>query len=410
MCRSFKNNLHKTTKLINWSEIETLGCSAVMATSIILSPLSAPTVDNNRKSSFLHNASRNRKDAAVRRRCFRSPVTAMASDKSLDYIPKQFREGNLKDGLMDNFKNVPQYLYGLSPSQMDMFMTEDNPVRRQAETVTEETISSSHNYLNHGGMWSLSGMNDMGPAKYSMSVSMYRGGGRASGRPRSAPPDLPSLLLDARICYLGMPIVPAVTELLVAQFMWLDYDNPSKPIYLYINSSGTQNDKMETVGSETEAYAIADIMAYCKSEVYTVNCGMAFGQAAMLLSLGTKGYRALQPNSSTKLYLPKVNRSSGAAIDMWIKAKELDTNTDYFLELLEKGIGKPKDEINKDIMRPKYFQAQEAIDYGIADKIISSRDNAFEKRNYDEILAQSKAARRAAGAGGGARAAPSGFR
>ncbi|KAK1439966.1 hypothetical protein QVD17_05791 [Tagetes erecta] len=390
--------------------------------SILRTPLSSPTVNYNRdlnnstnllfKSSFVHNNvyAPSRKDVTVRGRCFRSPVTAAASDKYLDYIPKQFREGNLKDGLMDNFKNVPQYLYGLSPSQMDMFMTEDNPVRRQAESVTEETISSSHNYLNHGGMWSLSGMHDKGPAKYSMSVSMYRGGGRAAGRPRSAPPDLPSLLLDARICYLGMPIVPAVTELLVAQFMWLDYDNPSKPIYLYINSSGTQNDKMETVGSETEAFAIADIMAYCKSDVYTVNCGMAFGQAAMLLSLGTKGYRALQPNSSTKLYLPKVHRSSGAAIDMWIKAKELDTNTDYFLELLEKGIGKPKDEINKDIMRPKYFQAQEAIDYGIADKIISSRDNAFEKRNYDEILAQSKAARRAAGPGGGAQAAPSGFR
>ncbi|XP_071697322.1 ATP-dependent Clp protease proteolytic subunit-related protein 1, chloroplastic [Rutidosis leptorrhynchoides] len=392
-----------------------------MATSLLLSPPSAPSIDNSNhnnhyKSSFVHNNiiyAPLRKDATARvtGRSLRFPVTAMATagDKSLDYIPKQFREGNLKDGLMDNFKNVPQYLYGLSPSQMDMFMTEDNPVRRQAESVTEETISSSHNYLNHGGMWSLSGIHDKGPtAKYSMSVSMYRGGGgRAAGRPRSAPPDLPSLLLDARICYLGMPIVPAVTELLVAQFMWLDYDNPSKPIYLYINSSGTQNDKMETVGSETEAYAIADIMAYCKSDVYTVNCGMAFGQAAMLLSLGTKGYRAMQPNSSTKLYLPKVNRSSGAAIDMWIKAKELDTNTDYFLELLEKGIGKPKDEINKDIMRPKYFQAQEAIDYGIADKIISSRDNAFDKRNYDELLAQSKAARRA---GGGAQAAPSGFR
>ncbi|XP_076935270.1 ATP-dependent Clp protease proteolytic subunit-related protein 1, chloroplastic-like [Bidens hawaiensis] len=388
-----------------------------MATSISLlrSPLSShPTVDSTNpcfKSPFIHNnlyvSSSLRKDVRASRRCYKSPVTAAASDKYLDYIPKQFREENLKDGLMDNYKNVPQYLYGLSPSQMDMFMTEDNPVRRQAESVTEETISSSHNYLNHGGMWSLSGMHDKGPAKYSMSVSMYRGGGRGAGRPRSAPPDLPSLLLDARICYLGMPIVPAVTELLVAQFMYLDYDNPSKPIYLYINSSGTQNEKMETVGSETEAYAIADIMAYCKSEVYTVNCGMAFGQAAMLLSLGTKGYRALQPNSSTKLYLPKVNRSSGAAIDMWIKAKELDTNTDYFLELLEKGIGKPKDEINKDIMRPKYFQAQEAIDYGIADKIINSRDNAFEKRNYEEILAQTKAARRA---GGGAQSAPSGFR
>lgn len=309
---------------------------------------------------------------------------------------------------MDNYKSAPQYLCGLSPSQMDMFMTEDNPIRRQSEKVTEESISSARNYLDHGGMWSSSGMTERGPSKYSMSVSMYRGGGRGGGRPRTAPPDLPSLLLDARICYLGMPIVPAVTELLVAQFMWLDYDSPSKPIYLYINSSGTQNEKMETVGSETEAYAIADTMAYCKSPVYTVNCGMAYGQAAMLLALGAKGFRALQPNCSTKLYLPKVNRSSGAVIDMWIKAKELDANTEYYIELLSKGIGKSKEELAKDVQRPKYFQAQEAIEYGIADKIIDSRDSTFEKRNYDDMLAQSKSMRRAAGAG--PQAAPSGFR
>ncbi|PKA66137.1 ATP-dependent Clp protease proteolytic subunit-related protein 1, chloroplastic [Apostasia shenzhenica] len=327
--------------------------------------------------------------------------------KSYDHIPKPFREENLKDGLMDNFKNIPRHFYGLSPSQLDMFMTEDNPARRQAEQVTEESISSARNYLDNGGMWSLSGVKE-GPSKYSMSVSMYRGGARGYGRPRTAPPDLPSLLLDARICYLGMPIVPAVTELLVAQLMWLDYDNPSKPIYLYINSPGTQNEKMENVGSETEAYAIADTIAYCKSKVYTVNCGMAYGQAAMLLSLGAKGFRAVQPNSSTKLYLPKVNKSSGAVIDMWIKAKELDANTDYYIELLAKGIRKPKEEISKDIQRPKYFRAEEAIAYGIADKIIDSRDAAFEKRDYDKLLAQSKAMR--SGAGAGPQAAPSGFR
>ncbi|KAK6916339.1 Clp protease proteolytic subunit /Translocation-enhancing protein TepA [Dillenia turbinata] len=408
-----------------------------MATSLISSinaPSLSPMEDSQAvKSSFLqgtkpsfcipqlrHQSQRRRRNNTVGR-CFSSPS---ASSKAFDHIPKQFRQENLKYGLMDNFKNVPQYLYGLTASQMDMFMTEDNPVRRQAESVTEESISSAKNYLNNGGMWTMSGMGDRGPSKYSMSVSMYRGGARGYGRPRTAPPDLPSLLLDARICYLGMPIVPAVTELLVAQFMWLDYDNPSKPIYLYINSSGTQNEKMETVGSETEAYAIADTMAviivirlmldtflwdrYCKSDVYTVNCGMAYGQAAMLLSLGTKGYRALQPNSSTKLYLPKVNRSSGAVIDMWIKAKELDANTEYYIELLAKGTGKTKEEIAKDVQRPKYFQAQEAIDYGVADKIINSRDVAFEKRNYDEMLAQSRAMRRATGAG--PQAAPSGFR
>ncbi|XP_059297028.1 ATP-dependent Clp protease proteolytic subunit-related protein 1, chloroplastic isoform X1 [Lycium ferocissimum] len=339
------------------------------------------------------------------RYCYKSGVVA----KSVEHIPKQFRQENLKDGLLNNYKNAPQYLYGLTPSQMDMFMTEDNPARRQSESVTEDTISSANNYLNNGGMWSMSGTHERGPAQCSMSVSMYRGGARGggSGRPRTAPPDLPSLLLDARIVYLGMPIVEAVTELLVAQFMWLDYDNPSKPIYLYINSFGTQNENMETVGSETEAYAIADTMAYCKSDIYTVNCGMAFGQAAMLLSLGKKGFRAMQPNSSTKLYLPKVSKSSGAAIDMWIKAKELESNSEYYLELLAKGTGKPKEEIEKDIQRPKYFRAQEAIDYGIADKIIDSRDSAFEKRNYDEILAQSRAMR---SKGPGAQAAPSGFR
>ncbi|XP_044489735.1 ATP-dependent Clp protease proteolytic subunit-related protein 1, chloroplastic-like isoform X5 [Mangifera indica] len=250
------------------------------------------------KSSFLSDGKlfKFTPSSRTKHRVERCYITPRA--ESLNHIPRQFREQNLKDGLMDNFKNVPQYLYGLSASQMDMFMTEDNPVCRQSERVTEENISSAQNYLNNGGMWSLSGMNDRGPSKYSMSVSMYRGGARGHGRPRTAPPDLPSLLLDARICYLGMPIVPAVTELLVAQFMWLDFDNATKPIYLYINSSGTQNEKKETVGSETEAYAIADAMAYCKSDVYTVNCGMAYGQAAMLLSLGTNGYRALQPNSS----------------------------------------------------------------------------------------------------------------
>ncbi|GMJ06828.1 NUCLEAR CLPP 5, CLP protease proteolytic subunit 1, SUPPRESSOR OF VARIEGATION 2 [Hibiscus trionum] len=383
-----------------------------MAASQLLS-LTAPnqeamgSVIGASKSSFISGTklfllTKPRSGKPTAQKCFIPPFA-----KSMDHIPKQFRQQYLKDELMDNYKNVPEYLYGLSPSQMDMFMTEDNPVRRQSESVTEESISSAKNYLDNGGMWSMSGINDRGPSKYSMSVSMYPGGARGYGRPRTAPPDLPSLLLDARICYLGMPIVPAVTELIVAQLMWLDYDNPSKPIYLYINSSGTQNEKMETVGSETEAYAIADTMSYCKSEIYTVNCGMAYGQAAMLLSQGAKGYRAVQPNSSTKLYLPKVSRSSGAVIDMWIKARELDANTESYIELVAKGTGKTKEEIEKDVQRPKYFQAQEAIDYGLADKIIDSRDSAFEKRNYDEILAQSKAMRRAAA---GPQAAPSGFR
>ncbi|XP_010542091.1 PREDICTED: ATP-dependent Clp protease proteolytic subunit-related protein 1, chloroplastic-like [Tarenaya hassleriana] len=208
------------------------------------------------------------------------------------------------------------------------------------------------------------------------------------------------------IVYLGMPIVPAVTELIIAQFMYLDYNDSSKPIFLYINSSGTQNEKMETVGSETEAFAIADAMCYVKPDVYTINCGMAYGQAAMLLSLGNKGKRSVLPHSSTKLYLPKVNRSAGAAIDMWIKAKELDSNTDYYVDLLAQGTGKSKEEIYEDIKRPKYLQAQDAIDYGIADKIADKTEKRYHKKDKDM-----SARLRAMGLPeGGTSPAPSGFR
>ncbi|KAG4984396.1 hypothetical protein JHK87_029145 [Glycine soja] len=308
-------------------------------------------------------------------------------------------EKNGKVGWMNIIKIFRRFLYRFLPLQEDLFCNNFFPKNQSLRKMKQDEILTLLLAEGHGTYFlskvqskfsasTLSGMGKSDASKYSMSVSMYRGG-RGTGRPKTAPPDLPSLLLDARICYLGMPIVPAVTELIVAQFMWLDYDNPSKPIYLYINSSGTLNEKNETVGSETEAYSIADMMSYVKADVYTVNCGMAFGQAAMLLSLGTKGYRAVQPNSSTKLYLPKVNRSSGAVIDMWIKAKELEANTEYYIELLAKGTGKSKEEIAKDVQRPKYLQAQDAIDYGIADKIIdsSSRDVAFEKR----VITQHKA-------------------
>ncbi|RAL38903.1 hypothetical protein DM860_015264 [Cuscuta australis] len=317
-----------------------------------------------------------------------------ASKSRLDRIPKQFRGENLKDGLMENYKNVPRTLYGLSPSQMNMFMTEDNPVHRQSKSVNEESISSRHNYLNNGGMYTIEGSEN-----YSPSITMYGGAARGSvPRSKSEPPDLPSELLDARIVFLGMPIVPSVTELVLAQFMWLDFDNSTKPIHLYINSSGTQSEERELVGSETDAYAIADSIGFCKAPVYTVNVGMAHGQAAMLLGLGKKGYRALLPHASTKLYLPSISKSSGPATDMWIKSKELEANADSYLDLLSRSVGKPKEEIERDIRRTKYLSPQEAIDYGLADRIYQRGDDAFDKRtNAEALLAKSLAMRRAAG-------------
>jgi ATP-dependent protease ClpP protease subunit len=86
-------------------------------------------------------------------------------------------------------------------------------------------------------------------------------------KPRTPPPDLPSLLLDSRICYLGMPLVPAVTELIIAEMLYLQHKDRTKPIYLYINSTGTTRADGETVGFETEGTAIYDTMCFVKNEV-----------------------------------------------------------------------------------------------------------------------------------------------
>ncbi|XP_057502333.1 ATP-dependent Clp protease proteolytic subunit-related protein 1, chloroplastic-like [Actinidia eriantha] len=354
-----------------------------MATSL-LSPLTTPTIDNREpvhsliasNASFLHRSKLsfaqpvpNSRSSTVRRRCLRSR-------KSFDHIPKQFRDENLKDGLMDNYKNVPQYLYGLPSSPMDMFMNEDNTVHQLSERVTEESISSAYSYLKHKGLQSRSGRSQRGP-------SMSRSG--ILGNDESKPPGMVAGFLDARIVYLGMPIVPEVTELIISQLLFLDYVDQSAPIFLYINSPGTQNEEeTEYVAMETEAYGIADIMATCKAKIFTLNLGMAHGQAGMLLSLGTKGYRAMQPSASVKLYLPAVHRANGAVSDMLINANEAEVTADYYVELLAKGIGKPKEEIFSDIKFTKYLRGQDAIDYGIVDKIVYTLDGITDKTKYEE--------------------------
>ncbi|KAL6560753.1 hypothetical protein OROGR_004312 [Orobanche gracilis] len=328
-----------------------------MASSyLLLSSLSPATTMENRSLSchstglaFIHNpaflfAARPRK-VAFRRCGFKSPFAR----KSLDHIPKQFRGENLKDGLMENYKNIHQHMSGLLPSEMDiLFMKDDSPIRRQAENVTEEYSSSDFSHSNNGGMGSMSGVD-------------------ARGR-ESPPPDAASMFLDARIIVLFVPIAPAVCELIVQQFLWLQYDDPTKPIYLYINSPGIQNYEMENVGHETDAHAIADVMA-SEGNVCTLNVGMAYGQAGMLLSLGTKGHRMVWPTAVTGLYLPKIYNRSGTATEMWDEGNELDTSKDTYIKFLAKGIGKSKEEIEKEVQRQKFFGSQEAIDYGIADKI-----------------------------------------
>ncbi|KAJ3671119.1 hypothetical protein LUZ60_008545 [Juncus effusus] len=290
------------------------------------------------------------------------------AQKNYDYIPKQFRAENLPDGLMDNYKNVPELLYGLPREQLNMFTSKDGILNRQASKITPESLSSAGFYKNFCNMKDQNETKNKNDNLYNFKerINMYRG----IGVPDEEPPDLPSILLDFRIVCLGMPLYEAVTKLIIGQLCFLNYNDSSKPIYLHICSTGTQDERLELVGTEAEAYAIADMMENIEAKVHTLNTGFANGQAAMLLSRGRKGHRLLMPNCETSLYMPKTFKSSGPTTDMWNKAKDLEANAEIFLELLSESTGKSRDEITKDIRYSKHFTPQEAIEYGLADRII----------------------------------------
>ncbi|XP_047312073.1 ATP-dependent Clp protease proteolytic subunit-related protein 3, chloroplastic [Impatiens glandulifera] len=190
-------------------------------------------------------------------------------------------------------------------------------------------------------------------------------------RPRRPPPDLPSLLLNGRIVYIGMPLVPAVTELVVAELMYLQYMDPKEPIFIYINSTGTTRDDGETVGMETEGFAIYDAMMQLKNEIHTVAVGAAIGQACLLLAAGTKGKRFMMPHSKAMIQQPRVP-SSGLmpASDVLIRAKEVVFNRNTLVELLAKHTENPVETVANVMKRPFYMDSTKAKEFGVVDKIL----------------------------------------
>ncbi|XP_073274337.1 ATP-dependent Clp protease proteolytic subunit-related protein 3, chloroplastic [Primulina huaijiensis] len=190
-------------------------------------------------------------------------------------------------------------------------------------------------------------------------------------RPRRPPPDLPSLLLHGRIVYIGMPLVPAVTELVVAELMYLQWMDPKEPIYLYINSTGTTRDDGETVGMESEGFAIYDAMMQLKNEIHTVGVGAAIGHACLLLAAGTKGQRFMMPHSKAMIQQPRVP-SAGLmpASDVIIRAKEVIINRDTLVGLIAKHTGNSEETVFKVMRRPFYMDATKAKEFGVIDKIL----------------------------------------
>ncbi|KAF9622039.1 hypothetical protein IFM89_029323 [Coptis chinensis] len=170
-------------------------------------------------------------------------------------------------------------------------------------------------------------------------------------RPRKPPPDLPSLLLHGRIVYIGMPLVPAVTELVIAELLYLQYMDPKESIYLYISSTGTTRDDGETI--------------------QTVGVGAAVGQACLLLAAGKKGRRFMMPHAKAMIQQPRLP-SSGLmpASDVLIRAKEVVTNRDALVKLLARHTGNSFEKVATVMKRPYYMDATQAKNFGVIDKIL----------------------------------------
>eukprot|EP00741_Cyanophora_paradoxa_P017090 tig00020952_g16507.t1 len=218
---------------------------------------------------------------------------------------------------------------------------------------------------------------------------------RGKNTTRTPPPDLPSLLLNDRIVYVGMPLVPAVTELIIAQLLFLQFEQPNKPVVMYINSTGSQNGGGEPVGAETEVFAICDTMGYVKPPVQTICIGQAYGTAAMLLACGVKGYRGALPNSTIMLHSARLG-AQGQATDMVIRLREAMANKKLMVEILAERTGNSEEKVDADLGRRLYMTADEAAGYGIVDKVLKGKSRsrvsaqAQEIRDFAQVSASNK--------------------
>jgi len=175
--------------------------------------------------------------------------------------------------------------------------------------------------------------------------------------------DIYSRLLKDRIILLGFPIDDHIANLVVAQLLFLESEDPEKDIYLYINTPG---------GSVTAGMAIYDTMQYIKPDVVTICVGQAASMGAVLLSAGTKGKRYALPHSRIMIHQP-IGGIQGQATDIIIHAEEIKRIKKMLNEILSKHTGQPLEKIEKDVERDYFMSAEEAKEYGIVDRVIEKR-------------------------------------
>lgn len=188
------------------------------------------------------------------------------------------------------------------------------------------------------------------------------------------------------VCYF-LQLVPSVTELVVSELLFLQYNAPEKPIYMYVNSAGSQDQRNQAVGFESEAYAIIDTMNYVRSPVYTCAVGQALGNAALLVAAGSKGNRWALPNARLMTCPPRVNRAYGSTVNMMIRANELEVATEAYVDFMHDFTGKDKSVLRKDVGRNRYFTPEQAMEYGLIDKVVQAEDALrVEGKDYEAML------------------------
>jgi ATP-dependent Clp protease, protease subunit len=175
--------------------------------------------------------------------------------------------------------------------------------------------------------------------------------------------DIFSRLLMDRIVFLGTPINDDVANIIIAQLLFLEADNPERDIHVYINSPG---------GSVSSGLAIYDTMQYLRSPINTICMGLAASMGAFLLTAGRKGKRHALPHSRIMIHQPS-GGAQGTAADIEIQAKEILYLRGKMNELMARHTGRALEQIERDIDRDRFMSADEAKDYGIVDHVITHR-------------------------------------
>src|SRR6476619_4425364 len=191
--------------------------------------------------------------------------------------------------------------------------------------------------------------------------------------------DVFSRLLMDRIIFLGTPINDDVANVVIAQLLFLEADNPERDIHIYINSPG---------GSVSAGMAIYDTMQFLKSPVNTICMGLAASMGAFLLAAGRQGKRSALPHSRIMIHQPS-GGASGSAADIEIQAREILYLRTKMNELMAHHTGRPLEQIERDVDRDRFMSAEEAKDYGIVDHVITHRGEVV----AESVIAAAAAAR-----------------